>query len=113
MNLPTLFSSSIAVIMFPLIAIAAGVGDLFESEKSDHARCLPQPRMAAYLKQAWNEVPVAYGDLNDGGTVTMYRSPNGSWTLIDHRSSGYDCVVASGTRMNVEASPIKHPPSSS
>jgi len=113
MNLPTLITSSLAILIVPMIAFSSGVDQFSDSEMSDPTRCLPQPRMAAYLKKAWNEAPVAVGDLNGGGTVTMYRSPNGTWTLIDHKRSGYDCVVASGTRMKVETDLIKQPQSSS
>ncbi len=69
----------------------------WESPEALEIRCLPEEQMASYLKAAWNEMPVLWGNPDEENRLVVYASNRGSWTLIEYSGDGLACVDSSGS----------------
>ncbi len=97
----------LALWLLPTLVGAMDVNSIAQQRHSDAMRCLPDAKMTSYLDQAWAELPVALGDLDNGNPTTLFLSHRGSWTLVEHRRDGLACIEASGTRMTIDAKNVR------
>lgn len=85
-----------------LVVGATATAQAMSPADASHVECLGQEKLTAYLDKAWDEAQIAAGALENGNSVSLYASREGSWTLVEHHTNGQSCVHASGTGMKVE-----------
>ena len=74
--------------------------------------CLGHDDLAPYLDRAFSETRVAVAEAENGNRVELFASRRGSWTLVEIRPDGLDCILAHGKRMRVERSNVEKRPAS-
>ncbi len=94
---------SLLATLFAIPGLAAGSTFGLSKLEADATRCLQDIEIAEYLKQAWSEVPVALGNLDNGNQTTLYLSRQGTWTLVEHRNDGRACIEAHGSNMRLQS----------
>ena len=70
---------------------------MFASPALAQVICNPRSDFVEYLKENYDEEPLAFGLNIDGRVLEMFGTPDGeTWTMLITDESGISCVVTSG-----------------
>ena len=59
--------------------------------------CAPYALVSEQLEQKFNEVPTAFGLVEDKSVMQLYSSADsGTWTIVMTSRQGVSCIVAAG-----------------
>lgn len=61
-------------------------------------RCMPYEAMELWLKQMYQEVPIAYGMIDESRIMQLFVSPQATWTVLSTTAGdNKSCIIAAGS----------------
>jgi len=63
--------------------------------------CAPLPVVAQMLEREFNERMVTAARLSNGGTMHVFASQGGAWTLVVVSPAGSACIIADGSAWSI------------
>ena len=67
-----------------------------KSQQTPEAFCDERVTVISALEKLYSEQPVSMGLTNTGSMIEVFKSSNGSWSIVATQPSGMTCLIAAG-----------------
>jgi hypothetical protein len=76
--------------------LAVTVSNSAKSAQPPQVFCDVRVKVIAALEKLYAEQPVSMGLTNSGSMIEVFKSSNGSWSIVATQPSGLTCLIAAG-----------------